>query len=133
MLDHSCISFSFLFLSWWLTIVIWICSHSYGEFVFDHSWADAYYRYGSQYYPKLQSCVPFTPATGQRILVRNTWYRDQVFDMLVMALKDLTAKVSHKINARALSHVVCSSWSPWNITDKFTDSLWFWSAIYYYY
>ena len=66
--------------------------------MFDHSWADAYYRYGSQYYPKLQSCIPFTPVTGHRILVRNTWYTDQVFDMLVMALKDLTTKVFHKLN-----------------------------------
>lgn len=63
--------------------------------MFDHSWADAYYRYGSEYYPKLQSCVPFTPVTGQRILVRNTLYRDQVFDVLVTALKDLTNKVLH--------------------------------------
>ncbi|XP_020253009.1 uncharacterized protein LOC109830220 isoform X2 [Asparagus officinalis] len=75
-------------------VPLYLKSHSNGEFVFDHSWADAYYRYGSQYYPKLQSCVPFTPVTGPRILIRNIWCRDQVFDMLVLALKDLTAKVS---------------------------------------
>lgn len=40
--------------------------HSYGEYVFDHTWADAYYRYGFDYYPKLVSCVPFTPITGPR-------------------------------------------------------------------
>ncbi|URE34165.1 hypothetical protein MUK42_35271 [Musa troglodytarum] len=74
-------------------VPLYLKSHSYGEYVFDHSWADAYYRYGSQYYPKLQSCVPFTPVTSHRILVRNTWYRDQVFDMLVMALKDLTTQL----------------------------------------
>ncbi|KAF6142197.1 hypothetical protein GIB67_037115 [Kingdonia uniflora] len=68
------------------------CSHSYGEFVFDHSWADAYYNYGSRYYPKLQCCVPFTPVTGQRILIRNFWYKNQVFDKLVSALKDLAVK-----------------------------------------
>ncbi|XP_020111961.1 uncharacterized protein LOC109726641 isoform X1 [Ananas comosus] len=73
-------------------VPLYLKSHSYGEFVFDHSWADAYYRYGSEYYPKLQSCVPFTPVTGQRILVRNTLYRDKVFDVLVTALKDLTNK-----------------------------------------
>lgn len=70
-----------------------VCSHSYGEFVFDHSWADAYYSFGSRYYPKLQCCVPFTPVTGPRILIRDTSFRDQVFDALVSALKDLTAKV----------------------------------------
>lgn len=74
-------------------VPLYLKSHSYGEFVFDHSWADAYYRYGSHYYPKLQSCVPFTPVTGPRILVRNTWCRDQVHDMLVQALKDLTVKL----------------------------------------
>jgi predicted N-acyltransferase len=45
-------------------------SHSQGEYVFDHSWADAYTRAGGQYYPKLQLSVPFTPVTGRRFLVR---------------------------------------------------------------
>ncbi|HWK66798.1 MAG TPA: GNAT family N-acetyltransferase [Rhizobiaceae bacterium] len=43
-------------------------SHSQGEYVFDHGWADAFERAGGRYYPKLQSCVPFTPATGPRLL-----------------------------------------------------------------
>ena len=46
-------------------------SHSRGEYVFDHSWADAYDRAGGRYYPKLQACVPFTPATGRRLLARR--------------------------------------------------------------
>ncbi len=46
-------------------------SHSQGEYVFDHSWADAWARAGGRYYPKLQSCVPFTPATGARLLLRE--------------------------------------------------------------
>lgn len=44
-------------------------SHSYGEYVFDHAWADAYHRTGRSYYPKLQCSIPFTPATGPRLLV----------------------------------------------------------------
>jgi len=44
-------------------------SHSRGEYVFDHSWAAAYERAGGRYYPKLQVSVPFTPATGRRLLV----------------------------------------------------------------
>ena len=44
-------------------------SHSQGEYVFDHSWADAYQRAGGHYYPKLQVAVPFTPVTGRRMLV----------------------------------------------------------------
>ena len=45
-------------------------SHSRGEYVFDAGWADAYERAGGRYYPKLQVSVPFTPATGPRLLVR---------------------------------------------------------------
>ena len=44
--------------------------HSQGEYVFDHAWADAYMRAGGEYYPKLQAAVPFTPATGPRLLTR---------------------------------------------------------------
>ena len=45
-------------------------NHSQGEYVFDHGWADAFERAGGNYYPKLQATVPFTPATGPRLLVR---------------------------------------------------------------
>ncbi len=45
-------------------------SHSQGEYIFDHNWAHAYERAGGRYYPKLQVAVPFTPATGRRLLVR---------------------------------------------------------------
>lgn len=45
-------------------------SHSQGEYVFDHGWADAYLRAGGRYYPKLQASIPFTPVTGNRLLVR---------------------------------------------------------------
>ena len=44
-------------------------THSMGEYVFDHGWADAYHRAGRPYYPKLQVAVPFTPVTGRRLLV----------------------------------------------------------------
>ena len=44
-------------------------SHSQGEYVFDHGWADAFERAGGSYYPKLQASVPFTPVTGPRLLV----------------------------------------------------------------
>jgi uncharacterized protein len=45
-------------------------SHSMGEYVFDHGWADAYERAGGRYYPKLQASVPFTPVTGRRLLIK---------------------------------------------------------------
>lgn len=44
-------------------------THSQGEYVFDHNWAHAYENAGGEYYPKLQACVPFTPATGRRFLI----------------------------------------------------------------
>lgn len=47
-------------------------SHSQGEYVFDHSWADAFERAGGQYYPKIQCAIPFTPATGPRLLTGAT-------------------------------------------------------------
>ncbi|BAF88319.1 protein of unknown function [Azorhizobium caulinodans ORS 571] len=46
-------------------------SHSRGEYVFDHGWAEAYESAGGRYYPKVQAAVPFTPATGRRLLVRG--------------------------------------------------------------
>ncbi len=46
-------------------------NHSRGEYVFDHSWAEAYHRAGGRYYPKLQSSVPFTPVTGPRLLTAD--------------------------------------------------------------
>ena len=50
---------------------LYLKGHSQGEYVFDHGWAQAFERHGVAYYPKLQSCVPFTPATGPRIMVRD--------------------------------------------------------------
>ncbi len=50
---------------------LYLKSHSQGEYVFDHAWADAYIRAGGRYYPKLQAAVPFTPATGPRLMARR--------------------------------------------------------------
>lgn len=52
-------------------IACYIKTNAYGELVFDHSWADAYERSGQQYYPKLVSAIPYTPATGPRFLVHQ--------------------------------------------------------------
>ena len=51
---------------------LYIKNHSFGEYIFDHSWADAYHRYGINYYPKLQSAIPFTPVTGDRIVLNKS-------------------------------------------------------------
>lgn len=49
-------------------VPLYLKSHSYGEYVFDHGWAEAFERAGGRYYPKLQAAVPFTPVTGPRLL-----------------------------------------------------------------
>ena len=58
-------------------------SHSYGEYVFDHAWANAYERAGGDYYPKLQVAVPFTPVPGPRLLVAPAGNAGAVADALV--------------------------------------------------
>ena len=61
-------------------------SHSQGEYVFDRGWADAYERAGGRYYPKLQASVPFTPATGPRLLIREGVDHEQVGSALAAGL-----------------------------------------------
>jgi uncharacterized protein len=61
-------------------------SHSQGEYVFDRGWADAYERAGGRYYPKLQVSVPFTPATGPRLLIRPGADPEQIRPALASGL-----------------------------------------------
>ncbi len=67
-------------------------SHSFGEYVFDHGWADAYERAGGRYYPKIQVAVPFTPVPGPRLLVRPGCDRNQVTEILIRALEQLAVE-----------------------------------------
>ena len=71
----------------------YVKTHSQGEYVFDHGWADAYERAGGRYYPKLQVCVPFTPAPGRRLLVANGPRADEARTALVAGLRALTEKL----------------------------------------
>src|SRR3982075_1330363 len=64
-------------------------SHSQGEYVFDRGWADAYERAGGRYYPKLQASVPFTPAAGPRLLIREGVDQDLVGTALASGLMAL--------------------------------------------
>ncbi|MFO1272398.1 MAG: GNAT family N-acetyltransferase [Rubrivivax sp.] len=57
---------------WQAACALYLKSHSYGEYVFDWAWADAYRRHGLRYYPKLLGAVPFTPVPGTRLLARDT-------------------------------------------------------------
>ena len=63
----------------------YIKSHSYGEYIFDWSWADAHHRHGLEYYPKLSNAVPFTPATGERLLISASHDRPKLETALLSA------------------------------------------------
>ncbi len=71
---------------------VYMKSHSQGEFVFDHGWADAYLRAGGRYYPKLLSAVPFTPVTGRRFLVGAGVGAEKAQRLLVSAAIELTER-----------------------------------------
>ena len=68
----------------------YIKMHSRGEYVFDHSWAEAFERAGGSYYPKLQVAVPFTPVTGPRLLARAGSHSEAVRGALADALVEIT-------------------------------------------
>ena len=73
-------------------VPLYLKDNSYGEFVFDWGWAEAYRRHGLPYYPKLVSAIPFTPATGQRLLLAPGIPRQQVAGALVaQALEQIQA------------------------------------------
>src|SRR5690242_6220947 len=69
---------------------LFLKSHSYGEYVFDWAWADAYSRHGLEYYPKLLCAVPFTPVTGPRLLAADALDRK----ILLAAARDMAKEVS---------------------------------------
>jgi uncharacterized protein len=71
----------------------YVKSHSLGEYVFDHGWADAYARAGGRYYPKLQVSVPFTPVTGRRLLVRDGENRAAHEALLLQAAIQVTDRL----------------------------------------
>lgn len=73
---------------------LYIKTNSYGEFVFDWAWADAYQRSGMMYYPKLVSSIPYTPATGQRLLVKSGKNQVELRKLLIEATIQL-AKQEH--------------------------------------
>jgi predicted N-acyltransferase len=85
-------------------------SHSQGEYVFDHGWAEAYERAGGSYYPKLQVSVPFTPATGRRLLVRPGPQAQVVRG----ALADGLAEICRRSNASSV-HVTFPTQPEWEL------------------
>ena len=71
---------------------LYVKDNSYGEYIFDWSWAQAFQRHGLPYYPKLTSAVPFTPATGPKLLIEPSAVARDVAAVLIRQAKELVAK-----------------------------------------
>ena len=74
---------------------LYLKEHSYGEYVFDWAWADAYHRHGLEYYPKLLSAIPFTPVMGSRLLARDTPARKALIAALRASQQELGLSSTH--------------------------------------
>lgn len=80
---------------------LYLKQHSYGEFVFDWAWAQAYEQNGMNYFPKALSAIPFTPVRGPRLLVSPKVDRDAMREILASGLKTLVNQ-----NALSSAHVL---------------------------
>ena len=74
---------------------LYMKDHSYGEYVFDWAWADAYHRHGLEYYPKLLSAIPFTPVAGNRLLARTPAARLALINALKQLQQDWGLSSTH--------------------------------------
>jgi len=89
-------------------VPLYLKGHSQGEYVFDHSWARAYEQAGGEYYPKLQSAVPFTPVTGPRLLTRPG-APSGTPALLIRALEQ--AALAHKVSSLHVTFPTEADWS----------------------
>ena len=92
-------------------------SHSQGEYVFDGAWADAWYRAGGEYYPKLQISIPFTPATGRRLLVATPLDSTQSIQEVEAQLLSATLQIAQKIQVSSL-HITFMPKNQWENAGK---------------
>jgi uncharacterized protein len=93
---------------------LYVKHHSWGEFVFDWAWADAYRRHGLNYYPKLVCCVPFSPVPGPRLLAKSDTDRAALIQAALKLTRDLNCSSFHilfptepdhaALNANSLLH-----------------------------
>ena len=74
---------------------LYVKMHSYGEYVFDWAWADAYQRNGLDYYPKLLSAIPFTPVTGPRLMAVDDEARAALLEVLVATQQATEVSSTH--------------------------------------
>lgn len=93
-------------------------SHSQGEYVFDHGWADALERAGIPYYPKLQCSVPFTPATGPRLLSQSQEGRIAALATMVQAAEQLGGSGAHLTFLTETDRAACDKVGLLHRTDR---------------
>jgi uncharacterized protein len=82
---------------------LYVKQHSYGEYVFDHAWADAYARHGLAYYPKLLCALPFTPVPGARLIARDVASRAALVEGLQMFVQAAEVSSCHVLFANEAS------------------------------
>jgi predicted N-acyltransferase len=92
---------------------MYLKTHSYGEYVFDWGWAEAYERAGGKYYPKLQASIPFTPVTGPRLLLRRPATEPGVANALIAAM----VEVSSRLDVSSL-HVTFPTQDQWQLLGE---------------
>ncbi len=85
-------------------VPLYVKTHSYGEYVFDWAWAEAYQRHGLDYYPKLLSAVPFTPCTGGRLLAKTSADRKLLVDGLLSLAAQSDVSSMHVLFPNADDH-----------------------------
>lgn len=90
-------------------VPLYLKGHSYGEYVFDWAWADAYERAGGRYYPKLQCAVPFTPVTGRRLLLRpDAGAAQPLTETLIAALVEVARR--HRVSSLHVTFPTEAEW-----------------------
>lgn len=87
-------------------VPVYLKNHSQGEYVFDYGWADAWHRAGGDYYPKMQVSVPFTPATGPRLLTRSGSVEHQA--VLMNACMQVAQQI--KVSSIHMTFMLKSQW-----------------------
>lgn len=86
-------------------------THSYGEYVFDWAWADAYEKSGGQYYPKLLSAIPFSPVTGPRLLLHPSYLQDESIPGIMLSALEALCLQHHLSGVHILfPDAVSSAW-----------------------
>ena len=92
---------------------LYLKGHSQGEYIFDHNWAQAYNNFGGNYYPKIQSAVPFTPATGRRFLTKKG-FEKQGRDALERGIINLV--LNNKLSSAHITF--CTSFEAMKVSDN---------------